>query len=295
MPDPFADARDAWLFRALAHDKLLASEKAVAAYLALRFNREAGGVAWPSLQTIAHDVHIARSTAAKAIDNLKAHGFIEVKSGGGRRSPREGISNRYRMLPSDTSDCNAEKPSDAPDGNTAQPSDTSDCKNELPSEKQGSYRPTHRTQTLDRTPEEERKKREDSPQLDLDEDGRRDPYPPSPSFAEFYACYPKRVARAAAEKAYRGALKKGATPAEILAGALRAAAAYQLDVRRRGQETAYQFAKNPATWLNAECWADEPAPTGGAYSAPPGRPDHIAVAGQLAIQAMAKKEGGHVR
>ena len=150
MADPFADARDAWLFRALAHDELLASEKAVAAYLALRFNREAGGIAWPSLETIAHDVRIARSTAAKAIDSLRAHGFIEVKSGGGRRNPREGIPNKYRMLPSDP-----------PDGNGPQQSDLSDGKSELPSEKHGSYRPAHRTQTPDRTPEEERKKEED--------------------------------------------------------------------------------------------------------------------------------------
>jgi biotin operon repressor len=144
MSDQFADARDAWLFRVLAHDKLLASEKAVAAYLALRFNREAGGVAWPSLEKIAHDVHISRSTAAKAIDSLKAHGFIEVKSGGGRRSPHEGISNRYRMLQSDTSDGNGALLSDAPDG-----------KSELPSDLGRSYRPTHRTQTPDGTPDRE--------------------------------------------------------------------------------------------------------------------------------------------
>jgi biotin operon repressor len=142
MADQFADARDAWLFRVLAHDKLIASEKAVAAYLALRFNREAGGVAWPSLEKIAHDVHISRSTAAKAIDSLKAHGFIEVKSGGGRRSPHEGISNRYRMLQSDP-----------PDGNGALPSDPPDCKSELPSDLGGSYRPAHRTQTPERTPD----------------------------------------------------------------------------------------------------------------------------------------------
>jgi hypothetical protein len=302
MSDPFADARDAWLFRALAHDKLLASEKAVAAYLALRFNREAGGVAWPSLETIAHDVHIARSTAAKAIDKLRAHGFIEVKSGGGRRSPREGISNRYRMLPSDTSDCNAEKPSDAPDGNSAQPSDTSDCKNELPSEKQGSYRPTHRTQTPDRTPEEERKKDTDSLQLDLEQDRRREVSPPSQPdntgahFETFWQAYPKKVDKAKARVAYRRVIRdKKATAEDLLAGAHRIAAEYQRKIELEGPGNAYKFTKNPASWFNAESWNNEPSPTGPAYGAPPGQPDHIAVAGQLAIQAMAKKEGGYVQ
>jgi biotin operon repressor len=155
MSDPFADARDAWLFRALAHDGLLPSEKNVAAYLALRFNRKAGGVAWPSLETIAHDVGVARSTAAKAIDRLKSLGFIEVKSGGGRRNPREGISNQYRMLPSDPPDGKEDQPSDGPDCKNDLPSDAPDGKDELPSENPGSYRPTHRTEDPDRTPDKE--------------------------------------------------------------------------------------------------------------------------------------------
>lgn len=153
MADKFADARDAWLRRALAHDKLLSSEKTVAAYLALSFNRKAGGVAWPSLETIARDVGVARSTAAKAIQRLKAYGFIEVESGGGRRSLTEGIPNEYRMLRSDAPDGSDDLPSDLPDCNEAQPSDLPDCRKELPSDLGGSYRPTHRTQTPERTPE----------------------------------------------------------------------------------------------------------------------------------------------
>jgi hypothetical protein len=60
---------------------------------------------------------------------------------------------------------------------------------------------------------------------------------------------------------------------------------------RFGQDR--KFTKNPATWLNAESWNNEPASTGGggAYRAPPGQPDHIAVAEQLARQAMSKGAG----
>src|ERR1700730_279306 len=104
MADQFADARDAWLFRVLAHDKLLASEKNVAVYLALRSNRKAGGVAWPSLERIAREVGIGRSPGAWRIQRLKEYGLMQVESGGGSRRSK-GISNRYRMLPSDTPDC----------------------------------------------------------------------------------------------------------------------------------------------------------------------------------------------
>jgi hypothetical protein len=110
-------------------------------------------------------------------------------------------------------------------------------------------------------------------------------------FPEFYATYPKKKARADALMAYRGALKKGATPAELLAGALRAAAEYRIDVQRRGKELAYQYVAHPAGWLRKERWADEPAPTRGA--GPLGRPDHAAVAEQIARQLM-EKDGAHV-
>jgi hypothetical protein len=65
---------------------------------------------------------------------------------------------------------------------------------------------------------------------------------------------------------------------------MRAAAAYQRDAERRGHETAHQYAKNPASWLTGECWADEPAkPTattidadGNPVTPPPNRPQRAA-------------------
>lgn len=80
-------------------------------------------------------------------------------------------------------------------------------------------------------------------------------------FAEFYTAYPKHVARRAAVKAYRAAIKR-ASPAVILAGAIRYA------TNSAGKEA--EYVKHPATWLNADCWADEAAPlavVGGANDA----------------------------
>ena len=65
--------------------------------------------------------------------------------------------------------------------------------------------------------------------------------------------YPRHVARGAAERAYRRIVTKGeATEAELLAGAMRYAAAQD------GKDPTY--VKRPTTWLNAKCWLDEPAP-----------------------------------
>lgn len=77
------------------------------------------------------------------------------------------------------------------------------------------------------------------------------PAPPD-GFGVFWDAYPRKVAKAAAEKAYAKALANGADPALILAGA----EFYALE--RKLQDP--QYTKHPATWLNAGCWQDEPDP-----------------------------------
>ncbi len=72
----------------------------------------------------------------------------------------------------------------------------------------------------------------------------------SASFEAFYAAYPKRVARGAAEQAYARALKI-ATAEQLLAGAQAYAAL------RAGEDA--KFTKAPAVWLNQKCWLDEVA------------------------------------
>jgi hypothetical protein len=67
-------------------------------------------------------------------------------------------------------------------------------------------------------------------------------------FADWYAAYPRKEARGAATKAYAAARRKVGADV-LLAGALVYAD------RRSGEDR--KFTKLPATWLNAECWADE--------------------------------------
>lgn len=67
-------------------------------------------------------------------------------------------------------------------------------------------------------------------------------------FAAWYAAYPKKVGKGAAEGAFKAALKK--TDLDTLtAGRDRYIAS------TRGTDP--KFIANPATWLNGERWADE--------------------------------------
>lgn len=71
------------------------------------------------------------------------------------------------------------------------------------------------------------------------------------AFEEWWSLYPKRVSKGAARKAYERIIKKKlATVEELKHGAMRYAA------NMTGHDP--KFIKHPATWLNGECWLDEP-------------------------------------
>lgn len=71
-----------------------------------------------------------------------------------------------------------------------------------------------------------------------------------PSFENWYKAYPRHQGRAPAEKAYAKALKK-ADWTVLLHAVIR----YRGDPNRDAG-----FTKLPATWLNQECWNDDPQP-----------------------------------
>lgn len=70
-------------------------------------------------------------------------------------------------------------------------------------------------------------------------------------FAEWYADYPRKRSRKQAEKAFAKARKEGATVQELTEGLARAKRSWQLEGR---DSTKIPY---PASWLNAEGWADE--------------------------------------
>lgn len=96
----------------------------------------------------------------------------------------------------------------------------------------------------------EEKRREENTTTSLPKPRRNRSTPTDDSdFDAFYAAYPKRKEKLAAAKAYRAAIKAGATPEQILTAATIYAG------ERFGQDP--RFTKLPATWLNKGCWADE--------------------------------------
>lgn len=71
-----------------------------------------------------------------------------------------------------------------------------------------------------------------------------------PAFDEFWAAYPRRKAKLDAIRAWTAALKRGATPEQLIA------AATEYATFRAGRDP--QFTKLPATWLNKGSYDDEP-------------------------------------
>ena len=65
-------------------------------------------------------------------------------------------------------------------------------------------------------------------------------------FETFWKCYPRRVAKGAARKAFEKAVKKAS-----LETMLKAITEY---VAKKPEKIDF---KHPATWLNGECWDDE--------------------------------------
>lgn len=70
-------------------------------------------------------------------------------------------------------------------------------------------------------------------------------------FSEWWAAYPRKIGKRQAERAYKAALKAGASPEELL----EALEAHKQHWRLANTETRY--IKHPATWLNAGSWMDE--------------------------------------
>lgn len=71
-----------------------------------------------------------------------------------------------------------------------------------------------------------------------------------PGFLAFWSVYPRHIAKQNARKAWRTAIRGGAVPGEIIAGAEH----YRDDYKRKSK--GIEFTAHPATWLNGQRWLD---------------------------------------
>ena len=222
-----------WMQAVLADPAFTHAQKAILVRLALHLNVKSGRCD-PSIESLAKGAAVTPRAVQAAITRAQKLGQLGRDEGGGR-----GNTNSYALLLKEP-DTEAETPhSGAPFVETlhgdAVFTETLHGQT-LNGEGQKGARPRHKP-CMAVHPNTENKKN-----IANNDD-----------FDRWYAIYPKHRARGKARKAFERIIRSGkATVDELIAGATRYAA------ERQGQEQ--RFTKDPATWLNGECWADEALP-----------------------------------
>jgi hypothetical protein len=212
------------------------------------FNR-AEAEAWPSLTTIATKLGISRRKALQTIQELEKHGLIEVR--------RQWKSNNHYAFPPRADGARQGGAPGAPGGACGAPDDALGgapdapgwCTTCTPSGAPHAPKPdlTNQNKEPDNTPP--------TPQggdAAREMNGAPKPPPHIPeAFVRFWKCYPRRVGKRAALRAWRRIRPDAATVEAILA-----AVARQKSWPKWHEENG-RFIPNPATWLNQGRWEDE--------------------------------------
>ena len=244
---------------------------------------------WIGCKDLADKIAMSHATVLEMGKRLERNGHLLIAQG----RQGSGHSHHYRLVdkcqPANISKC---QPTNISETDKCHPANISERKNVS--------QPIFKCQPANMNPfvpsEEIPIEERESAQLDPGKEaGRRSPslsLDIEALFEKFYARYPKKKFKAKALQAYRAALKKGATPEALVAGAMRVAADFEREAARRGRDTAYQYVPHPANWLKGGGWEDEP-PIPAGNSMPPAS-DHIAISELIARQLMEKDGGGHV-
>jgi DNA-binding transcriptional regulator YhcF (GntR family) len=223
MAMSYAD-RCRWEQEALANPRLTATQKNVLARLALHLNIKTGRCD-PSVETLAKGAGVAERTVQTALSRAEALGIIERAIGGGRAR-----TTSYALVaPSKTVHGNA------PFSETVHRAAPFQLETVHPTAEKGA--PDIEKPCTAAHPNIENKRNNDY-DVRLQQD-----------FGQWYLIYPRKKSYRAALKAYKQARSR-ATAGALLDGAKRYAA------QRAGHDP--QFTKYPATWLNGDCWLDEP-------------------------------------
>lgn len=240
----------AWLNQVKADTELPASAFKVAYEISQYLSRTEGD-AWPSCRTIGEGIGLSESTVIDMVSRLHRLGHLDLEPG---RQGR-GHSNRYRLnlkpQPAKVSDPGKPQPAEVCRDQKPQPAEV--CEDENLGRL--GTKPWPAKENHLNEPSESNKVRVSRLRA-RSANGAAEPeiLPPShvdAGFAEFWAAYPRQVAKGAARKEFAKAVKR-ATAADIVAGAERYAA-------ERANENP-RYTAHPATWLRADRWLDEPAP-----------------------------------
>lgn len=230
----------------IPHSTTHLRDRLVLVYLADRHNIDTG-VCWPSLGRIADDMGITKPTVRSAFRSLEELGLIEKADPGLATGCMEGRKPTVWRLNLDMvrgkdvftgKDGLTGKDAFTPDGSrrvypTGKDAFTPEVKTALPKPKEN----PNGTQSDE--PKDPQGALEVPVQTTADE------------FAEWYAGYPRKVGKKAAEKAYKRARKSGATREALLDGLARSMRSWEREGRPKDK---YPY---PSTWLNQERWEDE--------------------------------------
>jgi hypothetical protein len=222
MADDFTRKRFQWLDQVASDPGISGSTCKLAIYIACRFLNRKTNTAWPSQPVLAELLGIrTREGVRRCVDQLVAGGHLTVEASHGR-----GVSNRYRIILKDVAahddpdETDPDHPIEEPTSKNAESSTTETL---FPDDLPPAKAKGPRTSAIDE------------------------------SFDIWWQQYPKKVEKAAAQKAYHRIVSKGeASSEELLSGVMKYAAV------QTGKDAKY--IKYPAGWLNGGRWTDEPDP-----------------------------------
>lgn len=257
MSDTFTRNKFRWLEQVNGDHSLPPLACKVSFWLSTFINRKTG-TAWPSHDTLAQKAGCSRRGLQMTVDSLVAAGHLKIEINKGR-----GHTNVYRMAFKATKNANPSSPFEE---EKCEPQFAfSDDKMRKPRQENAQSATAKMRKVRQENANPSSHNTFDEPfegvePFDEHSEGYSEGPPIIPpkraprrseerGFDEFWQAFPRRKAKGAAQKAFDKAAKT-TSPATIIAGARRYAAEEQ------GKDPKYT--KYPATWLNGQCWLDEP-------------------------------------
>ena len=208
-----------------AYKQTTGSASAKAILVKIADNANDDGIAWPSIKTIAKHVELSPRAVQNNIRRLADDGFLKIEE---RYVGDVQLPNVYQLIETmhETTGGVNDLQGGAGAGDSGGGAADAGGGGAGDSPKPSVVKPSTESNSAERSFKED--------------------------FEDWYQHYPRRVARGAAEKALAKALRGGATLEALIEGTKRYAA------QVAGKEA--QYIKHPATWLNGQCWLDEPDP-----------------------------------
>lgn len=245
---------------------ITSTEKVVALILAARMNSKVPGwggrpVTFPELTELAEDAEVDKRTVSRAIATLQERGIIQVTR---FRKDDGKLSRNYYVWTADQSDAYKPDWMTSRDGESQRPEERMTAEQQAAAAAERVHPAAWAKRHAAEIPAPEQEAvTADGDQLPIEtEDPTPTPTPtskankkptqkPADGFDDWWKQYPKKVGKIDAQKAYRAAIKQGATPQILLDGLRRH------NVNWKTANTERQYIPNPASWLRKGRWEDE--------------------------------------